>query len=167
MEAALLELAKENNHFTFTCVTHGDQHGGLRQRLGPTLGGRLRLLTWHKREALMEIYRTHDFLLFPSRYEGFGKVAHEAMACGLTVIGTNVGVLYDYGVHGENALLSPPGEAAGFLANLRQAAAHPELANVLGPRARITIAVDSWEHTAKCFMQFVERCHKRRAKLIH
>jgi glycosyltransferase involved in cell wall biosynthesis len=103
------------------------------------------------------LYRAHDFLLFPSRYEGFGKVAHEAMACGLAVVGTNVGVLTIRGVHGENALLCPAGDAAEFLGILRQATMQPELANTLGPRARAAVAGDTWAQTAKQGLDFIKQ----------
>jgi glycosyltransferase involved in cell wall biosynthesis len=38
------------------------------------------------------MYSLADFMLFPSAYEGFGLAIIEAMACGLPVITTNVGV---------------------------------------------------------------------------
>lgn len=47
------------------------------------------------RSRLRELYSLSDFMVFPSRYEGFGLAAAEAMSCGLPVIGTPVGFLSD------------------------------------------------------------------------
>jgi len=45
-----------------------------------------------KHHEMPELYSVADFLLFPSRYEGFGYVILEAMACELVVITSNVGI---------------------------------------------------------------------------
>lgn len=43
-------------------------------------------------EKMGEVYNTADFVIFPSRYESFGYVIVEALACGVPVITSNVGI---------------------------------------------------------------------------
>lgn len=42
--------------------------------------------------AMPDVYNNSDFVLFPSRYEGFGLVTLEALACGKPVIAFNTGI---------------------------------------------------------------------------
>jgi glycosyltransferase involved in cell wall biosynthesis len=69
-------------------------------------GGRCRVLGYVHNVA--DVYSAADALVLPSRWEGFGLVAAEAMAAGLPVIGTNVPGLGHVVVHGETGLLVPP-----------------------------------------------------------
>jgi glycosyltransferase involved in cell wall biosynthesis len=56
------------------------------------VGGRIRWAQAGDAGALVDLYRTHDVFLFPSRIvEGLGLVCLEAMACGLPVLGTDTG----------------------------------------------------------------------------
>jgi glycosyltransferase involved in cell wall biosynthesis len=57
-------------------------------------------------------YRAADILAFPSQEETFGNVLVEAMAHGLAVVSTRVGVAVDCLRHGDNALLVPRAEPA-------------------------------------------------------
>lgn len=55
-----------------------------------------------------------DAFLFPSRSEGFGLVATEAMACGLPVIATHGSSLIELIREGENGILCKQDEVADF-----------------------------------------------------
>ncbi len=57
---------------------------------------------------MREIYSLSDFMLMPSRYEGFGLAAAEAMSSGLPVIGTPVGFLRDVYLKEPFSILSVP-----------------------------------------------------------
>lgn len=59
----------------------------------PPAGENVLNLSGLQKEEMREIYSLSDFMLFPSRYEGFGLAAAEAMATGLPVIGFPVGFL--------------------------------------------------------------------------
>lgn len=73
---------------------------------------------------LARLYRTADVLAFPSRYEGFGLPALEAMACGTPVVAADRGALPE--VVGDAGLLvapDDPGELAGALVRVLDDAA--------------------------------------------
>jgi glycosyltransferase involved in cell wall biosynthesis len=69
-------------------------------------GGHCRVLGYVSNVS--DVYSAADALVLPSRWEGFGLVAAEAMAAGLPVIGTNVPGLRHVVVHGQTGLLVPP-----------------------------------------------------------
>lgn len=58
-----------------------------------------------REDELSRIYRKADALLFPSRLEGFGLVAAEAMACGLPVIAVRTTSLPEVVDHGRSGIL--------------------------------------------------------------
>ncbi|VVO71399.1 D-inositol-3-phosphate glycosyltransferase [Pseudomonas fluorescens] len=63
---------------------------------------------WLTPEILEGYYRTADLLIIPSRWEGFGLVAIEAMRSGLAVIASNVGGLSEIIVDGRTGFLVEP-----------------------------------------------------------
>ncbi len=46
-----------------------------------------------------------------SEFQGFGRCALEAMACGAACVLTHLGGVLEYARHEDNALLAPPGQA--------------------------------------------------------
>lgn len=60
------------------------------------------------------LYSQADIFLDGSTFQGFGRPALEAMACGVVGVLTNVGGVSEYAREGENCLLVPPQQPARF-----------------------------------------------------
>lgn len=82
-------------------------------------GDSVRLEGWTSVEALRELYDTHGVFLFPSFFEGFGKVVLEAMSRGMCVIATDIGGAHDVITHGRDGILVAPGDAGAVAAAVR------------------------------------------------
>jgi glycosyltransferase involved in cell wall biosynthesis len=66
------------------------------------------------RDRLGELYARAAVVCVPSRREGYGMVAREAMAYGRPVVATAVGGLVDAVEDGVTGLLVPPGDASAL-----------------------------------------------------
>jgi glycosyltransferase involved in cell wall biosynthesis len=82
---------------------------------------------WYERAAVVAV---------PSRREGFGVVAREAMAYGRPVVATEAGGLRDAVVDGETGLVVPIRDPAALRAAIETLLADPELRLRLGANAR-------------------------------
>ncbi|MBW1743327.1 MAG: glycosyltransferase family 4 protein, partial [Deltaproteobacteria bacterium] len=63
---------------------------------------------------LAELYSAADVFLDGSDFQGFGRTALEAMACGTACVLTDVGGVREYGRDEENCLLVPPKSPEDF-----------------------------------------------------
>lgn len=59
-------------------------------------------------DRLAELYSEAAVFLDGSDFQGFGRCALEAMACGAACVLTGIGGVTEYARHGENALIVPP-----------------------------------------------------------
>ncbi len=66
------------------------------------------------RTAVAQVLASSDCLMIPSRYEGFGLAAIEAMALGVPVIGSAVGGLREIIEHEKTGLLVQPEDPTGL-----------------------------------------------------
>jgi glycosyltransferase involved in cell wall biosynthesis len=85
---------------------------------------------------LVQAYQRSDALLFPSRFEGFGYAALEAMACGKPVIAANNSALPELVIPGVSGLLCDPDDIDCYISACRQLGNDPALAQELGDNAR-------------------------------
>ncbi|MBU2957925.1 glycosyltransferase family 4 protein [Paracoccus sp. 1_MG-2023] len=87
----------------------------------PEIPDNVQILGWQSRAAVFDLYRRADLLLVPSRWEGFGLVAAEAMQAGTAVFASCVGGLQDIVLDGETGRLFEPDDAAGIVRLIRMA----------------------------------------------
>ncbi|WP_214759650.1 glycosyltransferase family 4 protein [Exiguobacterium sp. s129] len=80
------------------------------QELG--LEDRVRLLGF--RDDVFEIMKAADCFVFPSKREGLGMAALEAMAAGLPIITSNIHGINDYSVDGVTGFKCAPNDVEGF-----------------------------------------------------
>lgn len=70
------------------------------------------LLRNFRLEQMCKVYNGADLFVLPSENETFGQVFIESMACGLPVIGTNVGGIPEIISDSYNGYLVPPNDAS-------------------------------------------------------
>jgi glycosyltransferase involved in cell wall biosynthesis len=86
------------------------------------------------REDVPELMRAADVVAIPSRWEGFGLVAVEAMAAGVAVVASAVGGLPE--VLGDAALFVPPEDPGALRAAIQRLLGDADLRRELGARGR-------------------------------
>lgn len=69
-----------------------------------------------RQDHLAELYSKADVFLDGSEFQGFGRCALEAMACGVACVLTDLGGVMEYARHEDNALLAMPGQADAMAA---------------------------------------------------
>lgn len=83
------------------------------------LKGKITFLGSIEQNQLYKYYSAADVLVVPSFYESFGLVALEALACGLPVIGSQIGGLRSLIREGKNGLFFRAGDPSNLARKLR------------------------------------------------
>ena len=100
-------------------------------------------------DRVLEEYRRHDLLVFPSTYEGFGLVVLEAMSQGLPVVATPVGCVPDLIRDGDNGVVVPVRDPAALAQAVQRLMDAPAERRRIGKSAAATVATMTWRRTAE------------------
>ena len=121
-----------------TIITRGDDLMGLEKEIErSSVGHRVRI---DRTSTPEELFSRADIVLVPSRMEGLGLAALEAMAHRRPVVAANTGGLSEVIVDGVTGILALPEQPDSFARAVRALAASPETARAMGSagRARVT-----------------------------
>lgn len=100
-------------------------------------------------DAVMEAYRNHDVLVWPSTYEGFGMVVVEAMSQRLPVVATPVGCAATLVRHEQTGLTVPPRDPAALATALERMLSDRSLASRCADAAFDQVRGMTWTRTAE------------------
>jgi len=144
---ALAELRARGVHFAprLWIAGDGDERPAL-EALSARRGLDDRVRFLGRREDVPDLLGACDALVMPSRAEGLGIAALQAMAAGRPVVASAVGGLADAVVHEETGLLVPPDDAgalADALARLGDVALRRRLGDAGPPRVRRHFSADA------------------------
>jgi glycosyltransferase involved in cell wall biosynthesis len=109
---------------------------GLRTRQSDPIPANMQPLGWLDETGVIRAYQECDALLFPSRFEGFGYVALEAMACGKPVVASNSSALPEVVENGVTGILCEPDNIDAFVEACSRLACNPALCACMGEAAR-------------------------------
>jgi len=107
---------------------------------------RVRVRTAVPIEELRDLYHRASMLVLPLReaHQSSGQtVLLENMACGTPIIVSDVSSVRDYVIHGQSALVVPPGDAEALRWAITRLLSDPEIRQALGQNAKYAVR-ESW-----------------------
>jgi D-inositol-3-phosphate glycosyltransferase len=117
------------------------------------VGENFRFVGSQPQDRLPLFYGAADVVAVPSRYESFGLVAVEAMACGRPVVASRAGGLTFTVEEGITGFLAAVGDWSGFADHLETLLLDPQLRRRFGEAAVRSAQRFAWESVAQSVAQ--------------
>jgi D-inositol-3-phosphate glycosyltransferase len=108
-----------------------------------------RLVGSQPQDQLPDFYAVADVVAVPSRYESFGLVAVEALACGKPVVASRVGGLRFTIDEGTSGFLVKPQAPQALAGALQQILTDDTLRAAMSAAARPSVARYDWSYVAR------------------
>ena len=143
----LLVIGGDANHPVYPRNSEMHKLRQLTTRLG--LSGMVTFLGPQKQELLPFYYAAAEMCVLPSRYESFGMVALEAMACGRPVIASHVGGLPSFIQDKATGFLVPGGNEIVLAEKILTLLNDVSLRGRMGKEARKKAKEFSWQQIAQ------------------
>ena len=140
----------------------GERFGEIRRAVEASAAGdRIEIRRTVSDAEVDRLYRGAAMLLLPSRYEGFGFTALEAMARDTPVLASDIPALQE--ISGGGAMLLPVDDERAWADAIRRLLSEPELRTDLLRRGRETVSRFSWEDTARSLCRlFIDLGQRKR-----
>ena len=161
-------LAKLPERVTLTLVDDNSPDNQVREWAREVgVLGRLTLTGRVESEELVRLYRSAAAVVVPSRYEGFGLPAVEAMACGTPVVATRAGALTEVMELTGGGILAERDDPESIAAGVRSLLESTEARTLMAKRGRERVVETlSWRRvaaaTAEVYAELVERSERGR-----
>ena len=111
------------------------------------LEGRVQFTGYLPQDDLPMVYNLASLFVYPTKYEGFGLPALEAMACGTPVVTTAISSLPE--IVGDAGILIPPGDEQALASAMAEVLHDSTLFNQLRTRGLQRSEHFTWERTAQ------------------
>ncbi len=160
---ALRLVLQERDDVLLLLAGRGESEAALRQQTAELgLEGAVHFAGFVPEAAKVAWYNLADVFVLPSRLEGFGLVAAEAMACGKPVVASRAGSLPEVIAAGETGILCDPDDAGAFARAILRLLAEPSVADKMGQagleRAR---RLFQWDESARRTLALYEEAVRR------
>lgn len=138
-------------HLTLTIVGQNEYTDNIKQKNVTTLG-------FVSLEKLQELFDDHSLFLMPSRYEPWGLVYLEALACKMPIAGLNKNSLPEISNNGAYGYLLDKQDPQLLADIIIEAMNHPEILEQKGTLGqKFCLEKFNWENTVSAIIETIEK----------